>query len=47
MGRPEAPVDYTVPELGNLAAHLRALRAAAGLTYALGAAPPSPATCSP
>ncbi|MEU6965017.1 helix-turn-helix domain-containing protein [Streptomyces chrestomyceticus] len=34
MGRPEAPVDYTVPELGALAAHLRVLRAAVGLTYA-------------
>ncbi|MFF3275969.1 helix-turn-helix domain-containing protein [Streptomyces chrestomyceticus] len=34
MGRPEAPVDYTVPELGDLAAHLRALRTTEGLTYA-------------
>ncbi|KOG64702.1 hypothetical protein ADK76_08535 [Streptomyces griseoflavus] len=34
MGRREAPVDYTVPELGELAARLRALRAAANLTYA-------------
>ncbi|MEU3353063.1 helix-turn-helix domain-containing protein [Streptomyces sp. NPDC037389] len=34
MPRPEKPVDYTVPEVGDLAAYLRARRAAAGRTYA-------------
>jgi transcriptional regulator with XRE-family HTH domain len=34
MARPEAPIDYTVPELGRLAEHLRAMRSAARLTYA-------------
>ncbi|MFB7784084.1 helix-turn-helix domain-containing protein [Streptomyces vinaceus] len=34
MGRPELPVDFTVPARGELAAALRELRAAAGLTYA-------------
>ncbi|MBZ4016272.1 helix-turn-helix domain-containing protein [Streptomyces purpurogeneiscleroticus] len=34
MARPEMPIDYTVREVGNLAAHLRTRRAAAGLTYA-------------
>ncbi|GGZ97143.1 hypothetical protein GCM10010371_66260 [Streptomyces subrutilus] len=33
MGRPELPVDHTVPARGELAAALRGLRAAAGLTY--------------
>lgn len=33
MGRPEAQVDDTVPELGALARQLRAWRQAAGLTY--------------
>lgn len=33
MGRPELPVDHTVPERGELAAALRELRADAGLTY--------------
>ncbi|MFG2130060.1 helix-turn-helix domain-containing protein [Streptomyces sp. NPDC048751] len=33
MGRREAPIDTTVPELGRLAAHLRAMRKAAGWTY--------------
>ncbi|MEU0955841.1 helix-turn-helix transcriptional regulator [Streptomyces niveus] len=34
MGRPEAPVDETVPERAEFAHHLRALRRAADLTYA-------------
>ncbi|MFB7810813.1 helix-turn-helix domain-containing protein [Streptomyces virginiae] len=34
MGRPELPVDHTVPARGELAEALRALRAGAGLTYA-------------
>ncbi|MGW4438087.1 helix-turn-helix domain-containing protein [Streptomyces sp. NPDC004596] len=34
MGRPEALVDHTVPELGIFAEYLRALRRLAGLTYA-------------
>lgn len=34
MARPEKAIDYTVPEVGSLARYLRALRAAAGLTYA-------------
>ncbi|MFB6564079.1 helix-turn-helix domain-containing protein [Streptomyces sp. NPDC056400] len=34
MGRPESPVDLTVPARGELAEALRALRAGAGLTYA-------------
>ncbi|MFE2470705.1 hypothetical protein [Streptomyces mirabilis] len=34
MARPEAPIDYTVPELGRLAEHLRAMRHKARLTYA-------------
>ncbi|MFI9311143.1 helix-turn-helix domain-containing protein [Streptomyces triculaminicus] len=34
MPRPEKPVDYTVPEVGDLAAYLRARRAASGRTYA-------------
>ncbi|MFJ4866478.1 helix-turn-helix domain-containing protein [Streptomyces sp. NPDC088748] len=33
MGRPELPVDHTVLARGELAEALRALRAAAGLTY--------------
>ncbi|MFF3336132.1 helix-turn-helix domain-containing protein [Streptomyces sp. NPDC002888] len=33
MGRREAPIDHTVPELGALAAHLRAMRETAGWTY--------------
>ncbi|MFE0449098.1 helix-turn-helix domain-containing protein [Streptomyces fungicidicus] len=33
MGRPEKPVDHTVPALGALAEHLRAMRQDAGLTY--------------
>ncbi|MEH0589794.1 helix-turn-helix domain-containing protein [Streptomyces sp. B21-106] len=33
MGRPEAPVDFTVPTLGYLAYHLRLMRHSAGLTY--------------
>ncbi|MEV7003872.1 helix-turn-helix transcriptional regulator [Streptomyces sp. NPDC093982] len=33
MARPEAPVDHTVPELGELAEFLRSLRREAGLTY--------------
>ncbi|MFE7439356.1 helix-turn-helix domain-containing protein [Streptomyces chartreusis] len=33
MARPEAPVDHTVPELGELAELLRSLRREAGLTY--------------
>jgi transcriptional regulator with XRE-family HTH domain len=33
MGRPEKPVDHTVPALGALAEHLRAMRRDAGLTY--------------
>ncbi|MEU7306131.1 helix-turn-helix transcriptional regulator [Streptomyces sp. NPDC007206] len=33
MGRPEAPIDYTIPELGKCAEFLRAMRHAAGLTY--------------
>ncbi|MGW4985287.1 hypothetical protein [Streptomyces mirabilis] len=34
MARPEAPIDYTVPELGRLAEHLRAMRYRARLSYA-------------
>ncbi|MFJ6558165.1 multiprotein-bridging factor 1 family protein [Streptomyces luteogriseus] len=34
MARPEAPVDFTVQELGELAEFLRSLRRTAGLTYA-------------
>jgi transcriptional regulator with XRE-family HTH domain len=34
MGRPETPVDQTVPELAELALFLRGLRAQSGLTYA-------------
>ncbi|MGW1878740.1 helix-turn-helix domain-containing protein [Streptomyces sp. NPDC001975] len=34
MARPEKPIDYTVPEVGDLAGYLRGLREAAGLTYA-------------
>ncbi|MFE6912227.1 helix-turn-helix domain-containing protein [Streptomyces erythrochromogenes] len=33
MGRPELPVDHTVPARGELAVALRELRAAARLTY--------------
>ncbi|MEU5666548.1 helix-turn-helix domain-containing protein [Streptomyces longwoodensis] len=33
MGRPEKPVDHSVPALGALAEHLRAMRRDAGLTY--------------
>ncbi|MER5347840.1 helix-turn-helix transcriptional regulator [Streptomyces mirabilis] len=33
MARPEAPVDHTVPELGELAELLRSLRRRASLTY--------------
>ncbi|MFI8392899.1 helix-turn-helix domain-containing protein [Streptomyces sp. NPDC085540] len=33
MGRPELPVDHTIPARGELAAELRRLRAAARLTY--------------
>ncbi len=33
MGRPEKPVDHTMPALTALAEHLRSLRSAAGLTY--------------
>ncbi|MEU9233457.1 helix-turn-helix domain-containing protein [Streptomyces subrutilus] len=33
MGRPELPVDHTVPTRGALAAALRELRSAAGLSY--------------
>lgn len=33
MGRPEIPVDFTVPERGAFAQYLRYLRAVAGLTY--------------
>ncbi|WP_051901043.1 helix-turn-helix domain-containing protein [Streptomyces aureus] len=33
MGRPEIPVDFTVPERGVFAQYLRCLRKAAGLTY--------------
>ncbi|WP_405886853.1 helix-turn-helix transcriptional regulator [Streptomyces longwoodensis] len=33
MGRPEGPVDRTVPELGRLADHLRDMRRRAGWTY--------------
>lgn len=33
MGRPELPVDHTVPERGKLAAALRWLRGNAGLSY--------------
>ncbi|MET9323665.1 helix-turn-helix transcriptional regulator [Streptomyces sp. NPDC003038] len=33
MGRPELPVDHTVPTRGVLAEALRALRTGAGLTY--------------
>ncbi|MEU4896202.1 helix-turn-helix domain-containing protein [Streptomyces sp. NPDC044780] len=33
MGRPEKPVDHTVPALGALAEHLRAMRRDACLTY--------------
>ncbi|MFH8789167.1 helix-turn-helix domain-containing protein [Streptomyces roseoverticillatus] len=34
MPRPEKPIDHTVPEVGALAAYLRAQRAASGRTYA-------------
>ncbi|MEU8992834.1 helix-turn-helix transcriptional regulator [Streptomyces sp. NPDC048558] len=34
MARPEIPIDYTVPEVGHLAAYLRTLRNTASLTYA-------------
>jgi hypothetical protein len=34
VARPEKPIDYTVPEVGDLAAYLRGLRDAANLTYA-------------
>jgi hypothetical protein len=34
MARPEKPIDYTVPEVGELAGYLRGLRAVADLTYA-------------
>ncbi|MER5764604.1 helix-turn-helix transcriptional regulator [Streptomyces sp. NPDC002082] len=34
MGRPELPVDFTVPARGKLAKGLRELRNTAGLTYA-------------
>ncbi|MEV5239556.1 helix-turn-helix transcriptional regulator [Streptomyces cinnamoneus] len=34
MPRPEKPIDYTVPEVGELAAYLRAQRTASGRTYA-------------
>ncbi|MFE1925984.1 helix-turn-helix domain-containing protein [Streptomyces asoensis] len=33
MGRPEAPIDFTVPALGSLAQYLRIMRRTAGLTY--------------
>lgn len=33
MGRPELPVDHTVPERGELAAALRRIRTLAGLSY--------------
>ncbi|MER6138311.1 helix-turn-helix transcriptional regulator [Streptomyces sp. NPDC001815] len=33
MGRPESPVDYTVLEVGILAAYLRGLREVVGKTY--------------
>ncbi|MFJ4585175.1 helix-turn-helix domain-containing protein [Streptomyces echinatus] len=33
MARPEAPIDYTVPELGRFGEHLRSMRHAAHLTY--------------
>ncbi|MFC8765805.1 hypothetical protein ACFUAG_34500 [Streptomyces sp. NPDC057193] len=33
MARPEAPVDFTIPERGELAAKLRSLRTARGITY--------------
>lgn len=33
MGRPEAPIDYTMPERGELAEQLRAMRHVAGLSY--------------
>ncbi|MFB7429667.1 helix-turn-helix domain-containing protein [Streptomyces hydrogenans] len=33
MGRPENPVDFTVPARGKLAELLRAVRHEAGLTY--------------
>ncbi|MEV6179881.1 helix-turn-helix transcriptional regulator [Streptomyces sp. NPDC052015] len=33
MGRPEAPINYTIPELGKCAELLRAMRHSAGLTY--------------
>ncbi|MFB7469293.1 helix-turn-helix domain-containing protein, partial [Streptomyces sp. NPDC056224] len=33
MGRPELPVDHTVPARGVLAETLRALRTSAGLTF--------------
>ncbi|MEQ6028204.1 helix-turn-helix transcriptional regulator [Streptomyces salinarius] len=34
MGRPEAPINYAIPELGKCAELLRAMRHSAGLTYA-------------
>ncbi|MFC8270810.1 helix-turn-helix domain-containing protein [Streptomyces cinereoruber] len=34
MARPEAPIDFTIAERGELAQKLRSLRAAAGITYA-------------
>ncbi|MGW3377400.1 hypothetical protein [Streptomyces hydrogenans] len=33
MARPEVPVDFTIPERGELAAKLRSLRSAKGITY--------------
>ncbi|MFB6531662.1 helix-turn-helix domain-containing protein [Streptomyces sp. NPDC056399] len=33
MARPEVPVDFTIPERGELAANLRSLRKAKGITY--------------
>ncbi|MGD9486036.1 helix-turn-helix transcriptional regulator [Streptomyces sp. TRM70308] len=33
MGRPEAPIDYTIRELGVIAEILRAMRHSAGLSY--------------
>ncbi|WP_432182764.1 helix-turn-helix domain-containing protein [Streptomyces sp. NBC_00063] len=34
MSRPEKPIDYTVPEVGALAAYLRHLKRESGKTYA-------------
>ncbi|WP_432128058.1 helix-turn-helix domain-containing protein [Streptomyces sp. bgisy082] len=33
MGRPEVPVDFTIPARGELASYLRSLRYKSGLTY--------------